>query len=113
MATIVQTLLVPATQLTATDAPYFTTGGNTTAKIGRAVFCNTDTSSRTITMNITSGASAAGNTFISARALAPGETYVSPELAGAVLPAGTSLRGQASAVGVVTISVSGIVVTGQ
>jgi hypothetical protein len=113
MATVAQALLVPATQLTASDAAYYTTPALTTAKIGRAVFCNTDTSARTITMNIASGASTAANTVISARTLAPGETYVSPELAGAVLPAGFALRGLASAAALVTIAVSGIVVTGQ
>lgn len=113
MATIVQSLLVAPTQLSNSDAALYTTPSLGTAKIGRAVFCNTDSAAHSITMNITAGASTAANTLISARALAPGETYVSPELAGAVLPAGTSLRGLASAAAFVTISVSGILVTGQ
>lgn len=111
MATIVQTQLVAPVAMTGSDAPYYTVASLTTAKIGRAIFCNTDTVAHALTMNITTGTSAGANTFISARAISPGETYVSPELAGAVIPAGQSLRGLSHAT--VTISVSGIVVTGQ
>jgi hypothetical protein len=111
MATIIQSQLVAPVAMTNADAAYYTAASLTSGKIGRAIFCNTDTVAHPLTMNITSGASGASNTFISARAISPGETYVAPELAGAVIPAGQSLRGLSHAT--VTISVSGIVVTGQ
>jgi hypothetical protein len=115
MATINPVQLCPPVQLTASDAAYYTTPALTTAKIGRAVFCNTDTLAHTITMNIvaTGGSSSAANELIAAYTLAPGQTYVSPELAGAVLPAGTMLRGLASTAAVITVTVSGLVITGQ
>lgn len=113
MATIQQIQLVAPVQLGATDAPLYTTPALTTAKIGRAVFSNTDTAPHSITINITTGTSTTANQFINARVLSPGETYVSPELAGAVLPAGSVLRGLCSAAAVVNLTVSGMLVTGQ
>jgi hypothetical protein len=56
------------------------------------------------------GASSAANQIINARSLAPGETYVSPELAGAVLPPGTMLRGLADTAAKVTMMVSGLTI---
>lgn len=113
MATILQAQLVPPIQMTASDASYYLAPGLTTAKIGRAVFCNTDSAPHTITMNITASTSSAANEVISARTISPGETYVSPELAGAVIPAGTSVRGLCSAAAFVTLTISGITITGQ
>jgi hypothetical protein len=83
----------------------------TTAKIARAVFTNTSVSAVTITAGITTGgALTAATTMISARSLAPGEAYVSPELAGAVLPAGSALRAFASATPGVTFTASGLTI---
>jgi hypothetical protein len=48
--------------------------------------------------------------MISARTIAPGEAYVSPELAGAVLPAGSLIRAYASAGASVTFTVSGLLI---
>jgi hypothetical protein len=48
--------------------------------------------------------------MISARSLAPGEAYVSPELAGAVFPAGSALRAYASAGTSVTFTMSGLTI---
>ncbi len=111
MATVNQVQLVAPTQLTNADAGYYTAGANTTAKIGRAEFCNTTGSAVTITAGITTGgAIAAGTTLISARTVAPGETYVSPELAGMVIPAASSIRASASSGSAVTFTVSGITI---
>ncbi len=111
MATVNQVQLVAPTQLTNADAGYYTAPTNTTTQIGRAVFCNTTGSAATITAGITTGgAIAAGTTLISARTVAPGETYVSPELAGMVLPAGSAIRALSGTGAAITFTVSGITI---
>lgn len=113
MSTINQVQLVAPSQMASADSVIYTTPALTVAKIGRAVFCNTDSAPHTITVNITTGASGPGNELIAARVVSPGETYVSPELAGAVIPSGQSVRGFCSAAAVITLTISGITVTGQ
>ena len=109
--TVNQSQLVAPQQITNADAAYYTVPANTTAKIGRAVFVNTTAGALTITAGITTGgALAAGTTLISARNIAPGESYVSPELAGAVIPAGSAIRALASANTSITFTVSGITI---
>lgn len=111
MTTVSQVQLVAPAQLANADASVYTAPTNTTAKIGRAVFTNTTASAVTITAGITTGgAIAASTTLISARTLAPGEAYVSPELAGAVLPAGSAIRAYASAATSVTFTASGLII---
>jgi hypothetical protein len=56
------------------------------------------------------GASAPANQIINALSLAAGQTYVSPELAGAVLPPGTMLRALADTGAKVTVMVSGLTI---
>ena len=112
MATVNTVQLVAPIQLTGSDAPYYTAPPNTSAKIGRAVFSNPDTSVHTITANIVplAGSAGVGNQIINARSLAPGETYVSPELAGAVIPPGSSLHGLADTATKVVLMVSGLTI---
>lgn len=108
MTTITLVQLVAPQQLATSDSAYYTSPTQTTAKIGRAVFCNTGASATTITAGITTGgALGAATTLITTRNIAIGETYVSPELAGAVLPAGSALRAL-SAAAQVTFTVSGV-----
>lgn len=111
MTTINQVLLVSPTQLATSDAALYTTPAITTAKIGRAVFCNTSANPVAITAYITTGGTGgASTTLISARSVAPGESYVSPELAGAVLPAGFALRGFAGSATSITVTVFGVTI---
>jgi len=111
LTTITQVLLVAPFQLPAADASAYTTPTSSSAKIGRAVFCNTTAGALTITAGITTGgALGASTTMISARTIAPGESYVSPELAGAVIPSGSQLHAYASAATSVTFTVSGLIV---
>ncbi len=110
MSTINQTLLVPPTAMTAADAMYYTVAANTTVKIGRAIFCNTDTTAHTVTININTGTSSAANEVMAAVAVAAGATYVSPELAGMVLPPTYQIRGLAATQ--ITMTVSGITIVG-
>jgi hypothetical protein len=111
VTTVSQVQLVAPTQLGNTDVSVYTVAANTTVKIGRAVFTNTTASAVTITAGITTGgALAASTTLISARSLAPGEAYVSPELAGAVIPAGSQIHAFASAATSVTFTASGLTI---
>lgn len=111
MTTVNQSQLVAPTQLANADAAVYVAPALTTSKIGRAVFCNTTGSAVTITAGITTGSAiSASTTLISARSLAPGESYVSPELAGAVLPAGSAIRAFASAATAVTFTASGLTI---
>jgi hypothetical protein len=111
MTTVTIVQLVAPTQLGNSDASVYTAPTQTTAKIGRVVFCNTSVSATTITAGITTGgALGASTTLISARSIAPGESYVSPELAGQVIPAGSQLHAYAGAATSVTLAVSGLTI---
>lgn len=111
MSTVTQVQLVAPQQLGNADASVYTAPANTSAKIGRVVFCNTTGSATTITAGITTGgANTAATTLISARSIAPGESYVSPELAGQLIPAGSALRAFAGAATAVTIMASGLTI---
>lgn len=111
MTTVAQIQLVAPQQLGNADAALYTAPTQTTVKIGRAVFTNTSGSATTISAGITTGgALAAATTMISARSIAPGEAYVSPELAGAVFPAGSQLHAFAGAATSVTFTASGLTI---
>lgn len=111
MTTVTIVQLVAPQQLGNADAAVYTAPTQTTAKIGRAVFTNTSVSATTITAGITTGtALGASTTLISAQPIAPGQSYVSPELAGAVIPAGSQLRAFAGAATAVTLMSSGLTI---
>jgi len=111
MATYTQVQLVAPQALGISDASLYTVATQTTVWIGRAVFTNTSASAVTLTAGITTGgALVASNTLISSYTLQPGVAYVSPELAGAVVPATSQIRAFASATGV-TVTISGVLIT--
>ena len=110
MTTITQIQLVASTQLGSADATFYNAPTSTAAKIGRAVFTNTTASAVTITAGITTGGALGVLAMISARTLAPGEAYVSPELAGSSIPPGSALRAFSSAAASVTFTASGYIV---
>lgn len=111
MTTVTQVQLVAPQQLGAADASLYTVPANTTIKVGRVVFCNTTGGAVTITAGITTGgALAASTTLIAAMSLAAGATYVSPELSGAVVPAGSQIHAFASAATSVTFTASGLTI---
>lgn len=109
MTTITVALLVPPIQMTGTDKAYYTVPANTTAKIGRAVFSNPSVSAVTVTINIGVTSSTADQ-ILNTISIGAGETYVSPELAGFVLPASYCIRGLASTAGAIVIAVSGVTI---
>ena len=112
MTTITLAQLVAPAQLPGSDSvAAYTAPALTSVKIGRAVFTNTTAGALTITAGITTGGTlAAATTLISAMTLAPGQSYVSPELAGAIIPAGSALRAYASAATSITFTMSGLLI---
>lgn len=109
MATIAPANLGAGT-LTASAAAYVTAGGASTVIIKSAVFTNTDSSARTITVHRVpnAGSATTGNRVISAFSLSAGQAYVAPELANMVLAPGETLQALASVTSVVNIAVSGL-----
>lgn len=111
MTTVTIVQIVAPTQLAGSDASVYSAPAQTTVQIGRAVFTNTTVSALTITAGITTGgALTASTTLISARSLAPGEAYVSPELAGAVMPSGSTLHAFSNTASAVTFTASGLTI---
>ncbi len=111
MTTITQIQLVAPQQLPTSDTAIYTTPTQTTAKIGRAVFTNTSASAVTITAGITTGtALGASTTLISAQTIAPGASYVSPELAGQLFPAASQIHAYANTASAVTCAISGLII---
>lgn len=110
MATIQPSNLASGT-LTASAATYVTASGTSKVIIKSAVFTNTDSVARTITVHrvASAGSAAATNIVINAFSLTAGQAYVSPELANMVLNAGETLQALASTTAVVNINVSGLI----
>ena len=96
--------------LTASAAAIYTAPANTTTIIKRAVFLNTDTVARTITIHVIrsgGGAAATANKIINAYPLSPNQAYVPPELANLVLETGDAIHALASTASVVNTLGSG------
>ncbi len=111
MTTVATVQLVAPVLLGNSDVSVYTAPAATTARISRAVFCNSSAAAVTITAGLTTGgAIAAATTLISARPIAIGESYTAPELAGLVIPAGSSLRAFASVASDVSFEASGVTI---
>jgi hypothetical protein len=87
------TVIVAGQVLTATADPYATAGTGEVLTVKSASVCNTTAGVVALTVyRVPSGGSAtAGNTLISARNIAVGETYNCPELINKALEAGDKL----------------------
>ncbi len=112
--TVIIKKIVPATSLTTIITGYgvvVPNGVNQVVK--RAVFSNTGTVPRQITVNAVpaGGSATVANQIINARTLQAGETYVSPELAGYELLPGDQLFMSASANVDVNVTINGIQVS--
>jgi len=106
--TVTVKVLVPPLQLQATQTTQYTATA-IRAIIDKATVTNTDTVSRTFSVNlVTSGGSAgSANLVIDNRTVQPDETYTCPELVGHVLEAGGFISTIASAASALTFRVSG------
>lgn len=95
-------------QLAGAAAALFTCPVNTRSIVSAATFTNTDTVARLLTVYVvrSGGVAAAANVLIDGLSIAPGQSYVSPELQGQTLGSGDSI--QALADGASTITCAGI-----
>jgi hypothetical protein len=107
---IKQIQIVAPTQLAAAVTNYATVPSNTTYRIGRAAFSNPTGGALTVTAHLVpaAGAPSTANQLIDAVTVPAGSTYVSPELAGLVMPAGSTLQAFASAATSIVFYASGV-----
>jgi len=107
MTVTVKTLVAPV-QMAATQTTQYTATA-VRAVIDKATVTNTDTVSRTFSVNLvqTSGSASNSNLIIDTRTVQPDETYTCPELVGQVLDPGAFISTIASAATALTLRVSG------
>lgn len=110
--TVTVKVLVPAKTVEASQTTQYTASG-VTALIDKFTATNYSASAATISVNLVTAATAAGNDnlIVKTKTLQPSETYTFPELVGAaIMPSGfiSTLAGTASAV---NIRVSGREIT--
>ena len=110
---VTPTVLVPPLQMQATQTTQYSVPASNRAIIDKATVTNTDTVSRTFSVNLVTSGGSAGNAnlVIDDRAVAPGETYTCPELVGQVLEAASFISTIASAATALTLRVSGRQIT--
>jgi hypothetical protein len=110
--TVTVTVLVPPKQMEATQTTQYT-ATNVRAIIDKATVTNTDTVSRTFSVNIVTSGGSAGNAnlVIDTRTVQPDETYLCPELVGHVLAPGGFISTIASNATALTLRVSGREIT--
>jgi uncharacterized membrane protein len=101
-------LLIPPKQAEVAQTSQYA-AVNVRAVIDKFTVTNTSGSNQTISVNLVNfgGTASANNLVIAARAVAPGETYLCPELIGHVLEAGQFISTLASAAGSLSIRCSG------
>lgn len=106
--------LVAAQQLTNINATYYTTPNTVTTILDKMTLTNTSANAVSVTIDLVdaAGVAAASERMISARTIAPGETYTCPEISGQILYHGDTIQGLASASSAITIRVSGREVSG-
>lgn len=94
MTTVTQKNIIPGVALTAVAASYYTAPALTRARVTNATVTNTTGGAVAFTAYIVAaaGAASAANTKISARTIAPGETYTCPELVNRILEPGDSIQ---------------------
>lgn len=107
---IKQVQLIAPVQLPAAVAAQLTTPANTTYRIGRAAFSNPTGGAIAVTAYLVpaAGAPSAANVVVPAVVVAAGTTYVSPEIAGLVLPAGATLQCFAGSAASIVLYASGV-----
>jgi hypothetical protein len=110
--TVTVTVLVPPKQMEASQTTQYT-ATNVRAIIDKATVTNTDTVSRTFSVNIVTSGGSAGNAnlAIDTRTVQPDETYLCPELVGQVLAPGGFISTIASNATSLTLRVSGREIT--
>lgn len=97
---------IPAAQIGATAATYYTANPGVTATINNLSFTNTTANPVAVTLYRVPGAgsASAANTILSAFSLAAGQTYVPPQAIGLQLDPGMTLQALAATAAAVTIA---------
>lgn len=111
--TILDKTLVAGSQIAATATTYYTAPANTRVIITNISLTNTTANAVTATVHIipVGATESASNMIISARTLAPGETYSCPMMPGKHLDATGTIRALAGSATSITIQASGYEVT--
>ncbi|MEK6418424.1 MAG: hypothetical protein V4801_02390 [Burkholderia gladioli] len=96
---------IPAAQLTAAAATYYTAGSAVAATINNLSLTNTSANPVSVTLyRVPSGGTAgAANCLLSAYSLSAGQSYVPPQAIGLQLDAGMTLQALAGTAAAVTI----------
>lgn len=104
------TVLIPGSYLTTSPAAYYTAPGTKQTVIRRLVITNVSSGDVTATINLVSSGGSTGqeNRVISARTIAAGESYVSPECSNQILDSGGKIVGVASVSSALTVYASGV-----
>lgn len=105
--------LVAGSQLAATASTYYTAPANTKAIIHNMTLTNTTANAVTATVHVidTGASETALNMCISARTIAPGETYRCPEVVGKTMSATGTIRALAGSATAISIQAHGVEVT--
>lgn len=106
--TVTAKALVEMTAVLATDTTLYTAPTSTRAIVDKMTATNTTAAALTLTINLVpaAGAVAVGNASLQAQSIAPGTTYLCPEVVGHILNAGDYISVKGSAVGI-AVRVSG------
>jgi hypothetical protein len=110
MANILPTQLVGQLALTNIQSAIYTVPANTSTKVSRASFCNSAVVPLQLSVAITQAGGTTVGTVIDNVTISPGQTYVSPELSGAVLAAGWNITAVASVTNFIWANISGVTI---
>lgn len=104
--------IIPAKQAEATDTLQYT-AVNCKTIVDKFTATNTTGSAATITVNIVpaGGSVSASNTIVFAKSVAPGETYLCPEMVGQIIDSNATIYTIAGTASALTIAASGREVT--
>lgn len=102
--------LVDGSQLTTSAATYYTAPANTSTIIRQATLTNTSGTAQTATVHLvpSGGSATASNMILSARSIAPGESYPVYSAQGQVLAGGGTIQALASAGSAISLVASGV-----
>lgn len=111
MAQRLPSQLNPGVQLSASMVTLITAPDNAYTTISAATLTNSTATGRNVTLHIVpkSGAPSAVNMVVSARVIAPGESWNAMALVGQTLPAGATVQGVCDGAAAVSFVASGYV----
>lgn len=107
---IKQIQLIAPVQLTNAAAPYLTAPANTSYRVGRAGFANPTGGAVIVTAYLVAsgGSPTVANEIVPGISVPAGANYISPEMAGLVVPQGSTIQALASAATSIVFYASGV-----